>query len=86
MPWVEFEPTIPGLERATTVHALERAAVVIGLGVEERGRNIITNVQEAECEGLDCMQLPRYMVQLRAFMYTIMDICFPQKAGNFLTR
>jgi hypothetical protein len=27
---VEFEPTIPVLERAKTVHALERAATVIG--------------------------------------------------------
>jgi hypothetical protein len=30
MPWVGFEPTIPEFERAKTVHALERAATVIG--------------------------------------------------------
>jgi hypothetical protein len=30
MPRVEFEPTIPVLERAKTFHALERAATVIG--------------------------------------------------------
>jgi hypothetical protein len=30
MPWVRFEPTIPVLERAKTVHALDRAATVIG--------------------------------------------------------
>jgi hypothetical protein len=31
MPWMEFEPTIPAFERAKTVHALDRAATVIGL-------------------------------------------------------
>jgi hypothetical protein len=30
MPWVGFEPTIPGSERAKTVHALERSATVTG--------------------------------------------------------
>jgi hypothetical protein len=30
MPRVGFEPTIPALERAKTVHALDRAANVIG--------------------------------------------------------
>jgi hypothetical protein len=30
MPWVGFEPTIPVLERAKTVRALDRAATVIG--------------------------------------------------------
>jgi hypothetical protein len=30
MPWVGFEPTIPVFERAKTVHALDRAAIVIG--------------------------------------------------------
>jgi hypothetical protein len=30
MPWVGFEPTIPVLQRAKTVHALDRAATVIG--------------------------------------------------------
>jgi hypothetical protein len=30
MPSVRFEPTIPVLERAKTVHALGRAATVIG--------------------------------------------------------
>jgi hypothetical protein len=30
MPRVEFEPTIPVLERAKMVHALDRAATVIG--------------------------------------------------------
>jgi hypothetical protein len=28
MPWVGFEPTIPASERAKTVHALDRAAIV----------------------------------------------------------
>jgi hypothetical protein len=30
MPWVGFEPTIPVFERTKTVHALNRAATVIG--------------------------------------------------------
>jgi hypothetical protein len=29
MPWVGFEPTIPALERAKAVHALDRAATVM---------------------------------------------------------
>jgi hypothetical protein len=31
MPWVGFEPTIPTFELAKTVHALDRAATVIGI-------------------------------------------------------
>jgi hypothetical protein len=31
MPWVRFQPTIPAFERAKKVHALDRAATVIGL-------------------------------------------------------
>jgi hypothetical protein len=31
MPWMGFEPTIPVPERAKAVHALDRAATVIGL-------------------------------------------------------
>jgi hypothetical protein len=30
MPWVGFESTIPVVERAKTVHTLDRAATVIG--------------------------------------------------------
>jgi hypothetical protein len=30
MTWVGFEPTIKAVERAKTVHALDRAATVIG--------------------------------------------------------
>jgi type IV secretory pathway VirB3-like protein len=33
---VEFEPTIPVLERAKAVHALDRAATVIGVHVDCR--------------------------------------------------
>jgi hypothetical protein len=31
MPCVGFKPTIPGFEQAKTVHALDRAATVIGI-------------------------------------------------------
>jgi hypothetical protein len=30
MHWVGFEPTIPVFERAKTIHALDRVAIVIG--------------------------------------------------------
>jgi hypothetical protein len=30
MPWVGFEPMIPAFEQAKAVHALDRAATVIG--------------------------------------------------------
>jgi hypothetical protein len=30
MPWGRFEPTVPVFEQAKTVHALDRAATVIG--------------------------------------------------------
>jgi hypothetical protein len=33
MPRVGFEPTIPALERVKAVHALDRAATVIGGGI-----------------------------------------------------
>jgi hypothetical protein len=33
MPGVRFETTIPAFERAKTVHALDRAATVIGINV-----------------------------------------------------
>jgi hypothetical protein len=31
MPWVGFELTIPVFERSKTVHALDRAATLIGM-------------------------------------------------------
>jgi hypothetical protein len=31
MPWLVFEPTIPALERAKIVYALDRAATLIGV-------------------------------------------------------
>jgi hypothetical protein len=34
MPWVGFEQTIPALERAKTVHALDRAVTVIGYEID----------------------------------------------------
>jgi hypothetical protein len=40
MPRVGFEPKIPAFERAKTVHALDRAATVIG---SEDGTDLQTN-------------------------------------------
>jgi hypothetical protein len=33
MPWVGFELSIPAFERAKAAHDLDRAAIVIGVGV-----------------------------------------------------
>jgi hypothetical protein len=43
MPWVGFKPTISAFERAKKVHALDRAATVIG---EENAYNIIRKYKE----------------------------------------
>jgi hypothetical protein len=46
MPWVEFEPTIPAFERAKTVHALDRAATVIGQVIYYIYKIVVTFVQQ----------------------------------------
>jgi hypothetical protein len=38
MPGVGIEPTIPGFERAKTVHASDRAATVIGSKIYTKGK------------------------------------------------
>jgi hypothetical protein len=43
MPWVVFEPTIPAFEWAKIVHALDRAATVIGIFVQEWKLKKMTN-------------------------------------------
>jgi hypothetical protein len=45
MPRVRFEPMIPAFERAKTVHALDRAATVIGWG-KELYSTVIDNTNE----------------------------------------
>jgi hypothetical protein len=40
MPRVEFEPMIPVFERAKTVHALDRAATVIGTTADNNTRHL----------------------------------------------
>jgi hypothetical protein len=47
MPQVEFESTIPAYERAKTVHALDRAATVIGLCFTIISTNIMNGASEA---------------------------------------
>jgi hypothetical protein len=42
MPQVKFEPTIPVFEQAKTVHALDRAASVLGMIFIIFGLNSIT--------------------------------------------
>jgi hypothetical protein len=44
MPWVRLEPTIPAFERAKTVHALDRAATVVG----PRTSNFLKNSIDGE--------------------------------------
>jgi hypothetical protein len=43
MLWVGFEPTIPAFEQAKTVHALDRAAIVIGFNVYIGNINVQPN-------------------------------------------
>jgi hypothetical protein len=45
MPQIGFEPTIPMFEWAKTVHALDRAAIVIG------EKNITVGIKEVQQEG-----------------------------------
>jgi hypothetical protein len=46
MPWVAFEPATPAFERAKTVHALDRAATVIG-SVSMCRRKIVSVIRVA---------------------------------------
>jgi hypothetical protein len=45
MPTVGFEPTIPMFERAETVHALDRAATVIGASSDIEASNSLSSRQ-----------------------------------------
>jgi hypothetical protein len=53
-PWVELEPTILVFERAKTVHAIDRAATVIGSHntefVEKLGERRISNLGYGELQ------------------------------------
>jgi hypothetical protein len=44
MSWVRFETTIPAFERAKTVHALERAATVIGALRSHASQNLSNSI------------------------------------------
>jgi hypothetical protein len=52
MPRVRFEPTIPGFERAKTVHALDRAATVIGYVC-----GVYVKSAQTESQGLSLFQM-----------------------------
>jgi hypothetical protein len=43
-------------------------------------------MKDITCEGVEWIQLDRDMVQWQAFVNTAMNICFPQKPGNPLTK
>jgi hypothetical protein len=47
MPWVRFEATISAFERAKTVHALERAATVIG-GIRNQSHKNHIKIERAK--------------------------------------
>jgi hypothetical protein len=54
---VGFEPTIPVLVRATTVHALDRAATVTGvLLIRFQASELEPGIHEAACEDVRCNQ------------------------------
>jgi hypothetical protein len=49
---MEFQPTIPAFERAKTVHALDRAATVVGFGTEwgrKKKLRVITAIVSTFC-------------------------------------
>jgi hypothetical protein len=60
MPWVGFEPTIPAFERAKTVHALDRAATVIGV-ITLYGAWISLNTNKVEFEVLTAVIMKSYI-------------------------
>jgi hypothetical protein len=57
MPQVEFEPTIPLFEQPKSVHALDRAATVIGHGNECDGKvprtrlHVVTSTEDVSFSG-----------------------------------
>jgi hypothetical protein len=53
---VEFEPTIPPFERAKTVHALDRAATVIG----KKNVTLLSKIQVTNHEDVGSMFLDSY--------------------------
>jgi hypothetical protein len=56
MPWVGFEPTIPGFERAKRVDGLDRAATVISrLGLAIPNKTCPLFRMSEECGLLDCI-------------------------------
>ena len=53
-----------------------------------RGRweaNIKTNLQEVECEGLDCVKLAQDRGKRRTLVSAVMNLRVPYNLGNFWT-
>jgi hypothetical protein len=58
MDWAGFESTIPAVQRAKTVHALDHAATVIGLReVTEDENGDLLQIPTMLCSPLDAKQL-----------------------------
>jgi hypothetical protein len=62
MPWTGFEPTITALEREKTVHALDRAATVIGFA--SRNNRGISWLVERLLKGFSHYPFPLDVMQL----------------------
>jgi hypothetical protein len=64
---VGFEPTIPAFERAKTIHALNRAATVIGLCIITEVKSSLSNENDNKlikfmmfCDIVPCRKVPAF--------------------------
>jgi hypothetical protein len=73
MPWVGFEPTIPAFERAKAVHALDRAANVIGCITFRRAYYMKCNVYWSSYTAISRRQI--HLFNLLAFQAITIAIC-----------
>jgi hypothetical protein len=74
-----LEPTIPAFERAKTVHALDRAANVIGRISIQLRQMQATVLQEA-----GSFRQQKFSTAFNSFQFVVVDGCLA-RAGTFLT-
>jgi hypothetical protein len=81
MPWVGFEPTIPAFERAKTVHALDRAATVIGI-ICEVGIELLNIIEIISLKGKFYF-LPKYCVLRKPYFQILTNKHEVDDCGEF---